>query len=80
MNIDISDNFYNCDINKNIKKMCRKEIISMIINNAKNLGWTVEREKNNKNVYILKKKIDKLTKYEKNTDTLIDMIFDIRNF
>ena len=67
-----------CGDDINFKKLCKTQIISMIIENAANMGWGVEREK--KNVYVLRKKIDKLTKKEQNTEKLVDMILDIRKF
>jgi hypothetical protein len=67
-----------CDDNINMKEICKNQIISMIMENATEMGWRVEKKK--KNVYILRKKIDKLTKQEKNTEKLVDMILDIRKF
>jgi hypothetical protein len=67
-----------CDDDINFKKECKTQIISMIMENAENLGWNVEKTK--KNVYTLRKKENKLTKKEQNTSKLIDMILDIRNF
>lgn len=64
--------------NINIKKECKNQIISMILDNAANMGWNVK--KNKKNVYTFKKKIIDLTKNEQNTNKLVDMFFDIRNF
>ena len=73
-----------CDNNSkddiNFKKECKKQIISMIIKNASNMGWNVEKNKKKKNVYILRKNENELTKKEQNTSKLIDMFFDIRNF
>jgi hypothetical protein len=66
------------DDNINYKKICKSQIISMIMENAENMGWSVE--KNKKNVYILRKKIENLTKKEQNTEKLVDMILDIRKF
>lgn len=62
----------------NYKNECRKQIISMIMQNATNMGWNVEKNKNN--VYTLRKKIKLLSKKEKNTEKLVDMFFDINNF
>jgi hypothetical protein len=75
---------YNDNINNEIsdehqiKKECRKQIISMILKNAMNMGWNVE--KNEKNVYTLRKKENQLSKNEKNTSKLVDMFFDINKF
>jgi hypothetical protein len=66
------------DNNINLKEICKNQIISTIMENAQNMGWNVERK--NKKVYVLTKKIDKLTKKEQNTDKLVDMILDIRRF
>jgi hypothetical protein len=74
INIDIKNN-------NDISNICKNQIISMIVDNARNLGWAVESKKNSKKkVLILRKKIDKLTKNEKNTEKLVDLICDIRNF
>jgi hypothetical protein len=66
------------DDNINLKEICKNQIISNIMENAQNMGWNVEKK--NKKVYILTKKINKLSKKEQNTDKLVDMILDIRNF
>ncbi len=66
------------DNNINLKEICKNQIISTIMENAQNMGWNVEKK--NKKVYVLTKKIDNLTKKEKNTEKLVDMILDIRRF
>ncbi len=66
------------DNNINLKEICKNQIISTIMENAQNMGWNVEKK--NKKVYVLTKKIDNLTKKEKNTNKLVDMILDIRRF
>lgn len=67
-----------CDDNINMKEICKNQIISMIMENATKMGWRVEKKK--KNIYVLRKKIDNLTKKEQNTEKLVDMILDIRKF
>ncbi|ATZ80572.1 hypothetical protein BMW23_0525 [Bodo saltans virus] len=61
MNIDIED--YNLKF----------KIISLIINNALNLGWNVEQTKNN--VFVLRKKKDQLTVNEQSTEMMLDNLF-----
>lgn len=56
----------------------RSMIKNKILDNAISLGWIVEKKDNN--TFILKKKINELKKYEKNTDKLIDILLDVRNF
>jgi hypothetical protein len=58
------------------KLMCKTHLISIIMKNAKNLGWSVEKQTSK--VYVLRKNICNLTKKEKNTSTLMDLILDVR--
>jgi hypothetical protein len=60
------------------KDIYKSHIISLIMKNAKMLGWNIEKE--NSNVYVLKKKIKNLSKNETTTESLIDTILDINNF
>jgi uncharacterized protein (UPF0335 family) len=55
----------------------KTKIISSIMNNAKNLGWEVKQTE--KNVFILKKKKNKLFEFEQNTSILLDYLFIYRN-
>lgn len=72
------ENINNNNIDHVSKTICKTHLVSVILENAINNGWRVEQQ-NNK-VYILRKKINKLTKKEKNTDELMDVIFDVKNF
>jgi hypothetical protein len=69
--VDISENIDENDDIQNIIKM-------NIIKNAIFLGWTVEKQ--NDNNFILRKKICNLKKNEKNTDTLLDTLFNVQSF
>ena len=57
--------------------LIKTHLISLIMQNAKNLGWTVEQQTGK--VYVLRKNIFNLTKKEKNTSQLIDLILDVRH-
>ena len=58
------------------KSLIKTHLISIIMENAKNLGWSVEKQTSK--VYVLRKNICDLTKEEENTKKLIDLILDIR--
>jgi hypothetical protein len=63
--------------------VAKNQIISMILNNAHNLGWKIKqnkKNKNKKNVFILTKNINNFSNNEKNNDDLIDTICDITKF
>lgn len=60
------------------RQLYKSNLISMIMRNAKNRGWSVEKKTNK--TYILRKKISKLTKKEQNSEKLVDLILDARNF
>ena len=59
------------------KSLIKTHLISIIMENAKNLGWSVEKQTSK--VYVLRKNICNLTKKEKNTSELIDLILDVRH-
>ena len=52
-------------------------IKTIIIKNARDLGWEVNELSKQK--YVLKKKIYLMSERERNTDTMLDMIFDLRD-
>jgi hypothetical protein len=58
------------------KQLITNQLISIATENAKNLGWLVEK-RNNK-VLVLKKHIDQLTSKDQNTEKLIDHILNIK--
>ncbi len=51
----------------------KMQIISSIVNNAINLGWEVKQTQ--KNVFVFKKKKNKLFEFERDTNVLLDYLF-----
>ena len=64
--------------NKNYSDICKNHLISLIIKNAENMGWIVEKKSNK--LYVLEKKTRKMSRKEKDVEQLLDMIFDVNNF
>jgi hypothetical protein len=50
----------------------KMQIISSIVNNAINLGWEVKQTQ--KNVFVFKKKKNKLFEFERDTNVLLDYL------
>lgn len=53
----------------------KDSMMNKIINNASVHGWRIEKQ--HSNIYVLKKRICDLLDNEKNTENLIDSIFNI---
>ena len=73
--INISENI---DIGLSKNNDAQNIIKMNILKNAVFLGWSVEKQ--NDNNFVLRKKICNLKTNEKNTDTLLDTLFDVRSF
>jgi hypothetical protein len=58
------------------KKLIKNHMILIAVENAKKLGWFVEKK--TKKVLILKKNIDQLSSRDKNTEELIDHILNFQ--
>jgi hypothetical protein len=68
----------NLEDSQTIKNNITMTIKLNIIKNATLKGWTVV--KRDKSTFVLTKKISILKSDEKNTENLIDMLLDVRQF